>query len=148
MSLNVHPAGGSGVPVPAPGARPCRTPCVRRSAERSDSIAPPAARRALPVAPAPKHPVDGTPEVLAAGIALGGAAVGLDVAAGAGAALRPAASYVAQLTQSIGRCLSNPVTTGEHIAEGVVGGAAWAAAATGVVALADAARSRLAHGPR
>jgi hypothetical protein len=76
--------------------------------------------------------------VVAASVALGGLALGGEVTAAL--ALR-SASYVSRLAGSIGRCVSNPYKTGEHIAEGIVGGAAWAGAAAGVSALADAARS-------
>jgi hypothetical protein len=143
MLLDVQAVATPISPAPKAGAAP--TPPQRRGpALKGDVIAKPAARRSVPVSPPPKHLVDGTPEVLVAGLALAGMAVGADVAAaGAGTAIRSSASYASQLLRSIGRCVADPQKTGEHIAEGVVGGAAWAAAATGVGALAEAARARV-----
>lgn len=92
--------------------------------------------------------MDGTPEVVAAGLALAGIALGGEaIALGAGSAARSASSYTSRLVAGVIRCVSDPMKTGEHIAEGVVGGAAWAGAAAGVTALADAARSHYASVP-
>jgi hypothetical protein len=139
----MHSSVTSAVAAPAPkaGAAP-RAPRPQRPAAkpRCDCVAP-RAHPALPKAPPPRHTVNGTPEVLAAAMGLGGVALGADVTAAL--ALRSAA-YVSRLATSIARCVSNPYTTGEHIAEGIVGGAAWAGAAAGVTALADAART---HAP-
>jgi hypothetical protein len=86
-------------------------------------------------------------------VALAAAALGgLGLAAG-GVTLADAATsarvagsvghYGSDLARAIARSVSDPAKTGEHIAEGVVGGAAWAAAAASVAALADAARAHL-----
>lgn len=127
-------------PEPKPGAAPVRVP-ARRCTRHCDRIAPRAARP-VPITAPPRHLVNGTPEVVAAGLALGGAALGAEaIALGAGTAARSTTSYASRLVAGVVRCISDPMKTGEHIAEGVVGGAAWAAAAAGVTALADAARS-------
>lgn len=143
MSLHVSPLGSPAVPTPSAGAAPvaAHTPVAT---SRHDTIAPPVAHLSLPKSPPPRDPVDGTPETLAAAALLGGAALTADIGlAGTGAALRSASSYLARLASGIVRCVSDPVKTGEHIAEGVVGGAAWAGAAAGVTALADAARAHV-----
>jgi hypothetical protein len=114
---------------------------------KPDAVVAPQARPPLGAPPGPRRIIDGTPEVLLAGAALGGlalveAGVGL---AGAAGALRSATTYGADLARSVVRSLADPVKAGEHIAEGLLGGAAWAGAATGVGTLAEAARARLAH---
>jgi hypothetical protein len=142
-----HSQPESPAPAPRPGTKPCR--CPSRPLAGADRVAP----RAKPPlgAPAGKRAiVDGTPEVALAAVALGGLGV---VASGetlAGAAssvplARSAGSYVSALMRAIGHSLSDPARTGEHIAEGVIGGAAWAGAAAGVAALADAARAHMAE---
>ena len=132
-------------PAPHPGPKPCR--CPSRPLAGADRVAP---RAKPPLGPPPgRRPiVDGTPEVALAAAALGGLGLvaGGESLAGAATALplaRSAGSYASALTRAIGHSLSDPARTGEHIAEGVVGGAAWAGAAAGVAALADAARARL-----
>jgi len=130
------------VPHPLPGAAPIVATAL--GAARPDAVGPPVARPSTPISAPPRHLVDGTPEVLSAALALGTLAVGAEVTlVGAASALRSAGSYASRLASGIVRCISDPVTTGEHIAEGVVGGAAWAGAAAGVSALADAARSHV-----
>ena len=146
MLPHVTSAPALGAPVPRAGAAPVRHPAAA-CPHRCDRIAP-RPSRGVPAAPPPKRIVDGTPEVLAAAVLLGGAPLGSEaVATGVGAATRSAGSYLARLGAAIVTCVSDPAKTGEHIAEGVVGGAAWAAAAAGVSALADAARSQYRHVP-
>jgi hypothetical protein len=141
MSLKVHAAARAAVPTPVSGTSPQRSPSGPALRE-SDSISQPRATPSVPAAPPPKHIVDGTPEIVIAGLGIGGLAVGMDVAAlSTAAVMRAGVSYVARLAQSMLRCVSDPVKTGEHIAEGLVGGAAWAGAAAGVAALAEATRT-------
>jgi hypothetical protein len=138
------------VPTPAPGPAPSasRPPAV---AGDSDRVALPRAQPPAAPPPGPRHIVDGTPEVVLAGLALGGlglTAGGVELAGGAaslGATLRSAGTYGANLARSVAHSLADPVKAGEHIAEGLIGGAAWAGAAAGVATLADAARAHLAH---
>jgi hypothetical protein len=142
MSLEVS-AGVRPVPIPTTGAVPRAVTQPGRAPLRADTIAP-AAHRSVPISPPPRHLGDGTPEVLGAAAAVAGLAIGGDAAlVGAVAAIRTAGSYAGRLAGGIVRCVSDPVKTGEHIAEGVVGGAAWAGAAAGVSALADAARAHV-----
>jgi hypothetical protein len=141
MSPQVNIINPPVAPQPRPGPKPCSPHACKG---RADAIARPLARPSVPVSPPPRHPIDGTPETLAAALALGGLAVGADVtAAGAATALRSASSYLSRLAGGIVHGVSDPMRTGEHIAEGVVGGAAWAGAAAGVSALADAARGHV-----
>jgi hypothetical protein len=132
-------------PAPRPGAKPCR--CPSRPLAGADRVAP---RAKPPLGPPPgkRAIVDGTPEVALAAAALGGLGVvaGGETLAGAASSVplaRSAGSYVSALTRAIGHSLGDPARTGEHIAEGVIGGAAWAGAAAGVAALADAARAHM-----
>jgi hypothetical protein len=132
-------------PAPRPGAKPCR--CPSRPLAGADRVAP---RAKPPLAPPPgkRAIVDGTPEIALAAAALGGLGIvaGGETLAGAASSLplaRSAGSYASALTRAIGHSLGDPARTGEHIAEGVIGGAAWAGAAAGVAALADAARAHL-----
>jgi hypothetical protein len=139
------------VPAPAPGSAPSALRPTTRAGD-ADRIAAPRAQPPL-VASRPRHVVDGTPEVFLAGAALGGlglAAGGVELtgsAASLGGALRSTSTYGANLARSVAHSLADPVKAGEHIAEGLIGGAAWAGAAAGVTALADAARAHLAHDP-
>jgi hypothetical protein len=139
------------VPAPGPGAAPSVS--LRSApAEDFDRIAPPRTQPP-PAGPRPRHIVDGTPEVLLAGAALGALGLmagGVELAGDAaslGATLRSAGTYAANLGRSVAHSLADPVKAGEHIAEGLIGGAAWAGAAAGVATLADAARAHLAHDP-
>ncbi|MBV9103648.1 MAG: hypothetical protein JO060_08645 [Candidatus Eremiobacteraeota bacterium] len=138
------------IPTPSAGVPPdarSLAPYDRRAQLRGDGIDQPRAHPSIPISKPPRHLVNGTPEVLLAGAGIAGLAIGADVAAlSTAAALRAGASYVARLAQSMLRCVADPVKTGEHVAEGVVGGAAWAGAAAGVGALAEAARSHGAGG--
>jgi hypothetical protein len=134
-------------PSMAPKSQPGPAPDPKSAATKAqpDRVARPQAHLSTPISPPPHHLVDGTPEVLTAALGLAGVAFGADVTVlGAAMALRSAGTYVSKLAGGIVRCVSDPVSTGEHIAEGVVGGAAWAGAAAGVSALADAARSHVA----
>lgn len=139
------------VPTPGPGSAPSASHPFT-SAGDTDRIAPPRAQPP-PAAPRPPHIVDGTPEVLLAGAALGGlglVAGGVELVGGTaslGATLRSASTYGANLARSVAHSLADPVKAGEHIAEGLIGGAAWAGAAAGVATLADAARAHFAHEP-
>jgi hypothetical protein len=138
-------------PEPRAGSSP--TAARPRSPANEDAIARPSATPPLRPPATRAAIVDGTPEVLLAGAGLsllGLASAGVEVA-DAAASLGPAAAsagrYASNLARSIARSLGDPAKTGEHIAEGIVGGAAWASAAASVAALADAARSRITHAP-
>ena len=140
-----HALSEASLPAPRPGSKPCR--CPSRPLAGADRVAP-RAKPPLGAPPGKRAIVDGTPEVALAAVALGGLGVvaGGETLAGAASSVplaRSAGSYMSALARAIGHSLGDPARVGEHIAEGVIGGAAWAGAAAGVAALADAARAHL-----